>query len=108
MSTTPQNGSGDVQRVDLDPAQEWVLHHVMLDRLDEAREQYETTPWWAVAVVEKIERGDLSISTFEAWRLRRDLERYLDEAPERDADEAESILAALESSFESPPRSLRS
>lgn len=109
MSTTAPNGGGDVQRVDLSPTEQWVLHHLMVDRLDEAREEYSTPPWWAVEVVEKLERGELSFSTFEAWRLCRTLERYLEDGdrPERDADDAASLLAAFESRFESPPASLR-
>lgn len=107
MSATPTTGGTNSKRLELSPAEQWVLHHLMLDRLESAREQYDSTPWWAVDVVEKLERGELSFSTFEAWRLRRDLRRYLEEAPDRDAEEAESLLATLESSFESPPASVQ-
>jgi hypothetical protein len=107
MSTTTTTGGTDRKRVELTPAEQWVLHHLMLEQLDRAREEYDSTPWWAVDVVEKLERGELSFSTFEAWRLRRDLERYLEEGPDRDAEEVESILTVLERSFESPPASLR-
>jgi len=107
MSTSVPSGGPDVQRVELSQAQQWVLHHLMLERLDEARERYQDTPWWAVTVANKLERGNFSFSTFEVWRLRQDLRRYIDEAPQRDAEEAESILAALETAFESPPASVQ-
>lgn len=107
MSARITTGGTDVKRLELSPAEQWVLHHLMLDRVDRAREQYDSPPWWAVDVVEKLERGELSFSTFEAWRLRQDLRRYIEEAPDRDADEAESILATLETAFESPPASVQ-
>lgn len=106
MSTTTITGGADVKHVDLDPAQQWVLHHLMADRVDQAWERHDSPPWWAVDVVEKLERGDLSFSTFEAWRLRRDLLEYIEEAPDRDTEDAESILSALETAFETPPASL--
>lgn len=106
MSTTAHNGQAD-KGMDLDPAQQWVLHHLMVDRVNKARKVSERPPWWAVRIIGKLERGDLSFSTFEAWRIRHDLRAYLNDAPERDAEAAESILATLEGAFESPPPSLQ-
>ncbi|WP_135821394.1 DUF7853 family protein [Halostella litorea] len=90
--------------LDLTRSEQWVLHHAMLRELEAAADDGETEPWWAIAVLEQVEsQGTLSLTCFEAWRVKRSLRTYADDAPARDVDAAEDVAGRLSAAYESPP-----
>jgi len=106
----------------LSRSEAWVLHHVLADRIESARESDERPPWWAVEVIGKLEaRGEsgptasdqhsstAALTCFEAWRVRRVLLEYTEESetPDRDAAAARGIVEHLDTTFEEPPATLR-
>jgi hypothetical protein len=120
MSTTatPRTPDG----LDLSRAEQWVLHHVMVEHVDRAYDANDAPPWWAVSIAGKLETGGDAgpspesgvqfgdrVTTFEAWRIRRALLEYADRAdvPEGDADLAWSIVERLDADFEAAPRAIR-
>jgi len=96
--------------VDLDREQQWVIHHVMVSRVERARGADRTPPWWVTDTVEQVEaRERPGFTAFQAWRLRRDLAEY---AGDVDTSAAESrralaVVEALEDRYESPPPELK-
>ena len=118
MSTTARRR--DVTRLDLTRAEQWVVHHVMLNEIERRRENDEAPPWWAIDVIEKLEdrpvpdgtgapSGERSFTCYEAWRLRRALAAYADrsETPDRDVTLAVDVIHQLEETFVEPPAALR-
>lgn len=120
MSTTATPTTPD--GLDLSRAEQWVLHHVMVEHVDRAYETDDEPPWWAVSIAGKLETGGTAgpapgtgvqlgdrVTTFEAWRVRRALVSYADRAdvPESDADLAWCIVERLDAEFEDAPRAIR-
>lgn len=120
MSTSASASTTDA--LNLERAEQWVLHHVMVEHVDQAYDESTSPPWWAVSVVGKLETGgaagptpgtgvtlDDRLTTFEAWRIRHALEEYVDDAdvPEADADLARGIVEALDAKFERAPPAIR-
>jgi hypothetical protein len=77
-----------------------MLHHLLSKRLRQAREAGETAPWWVVGVLEKLEAGDLLLSTVEAWRIRRAITDYLTGSSNVDVGPAKAVGAAIDEAFE--------
>lgn len=108
--------------LELSRAEQWLLHHVMVEHVDRAYETDRTPPWWAVSIAGKLETagnagpspgtgaelGD-RVTTFEAWRIREALVEYADQqtVPEDEADLAWRIVERLDTEFEAAPRAIR-
>jgi hypothetical protein len=107
MSTTHQTTTA--QPVEFSRAEEWVVHHVMLDQLTGA-DADEEQPWWALGIASKLEAGMLAFTPFEAWRLRRDLRAYASDrcTPDEDAQLAEAVVERIDERFDPPPKTIRS
>jgi hypothetical protein len=105
MSTTMPDTCAEP--VDLTRAEQWVLHDVMLRELEAAAEAEQSPPWWAHAVLEQVEEGDLTLTCFEAWRVKRALEAYVEDAPERDLRPTWSLIDQLDAAYEAPPLTVR-
>jgi len=109
MSATPQTNpvAPDAQPVEFSRAEEWVIHSVMLDHLT-GESTDDDQPWWALGIASKLESGVHLLSTFEAWRLRRDLREYATDAetPPEDAELAESVVETIDARFDAPPRAI--
>lgn len=119
MSTTAHAAPTD--GLDLSRAEQWVLHHVMVEHVDRAYEDDESPPWWAVSVAGKLETVGAAgptpgtgvtledrLTTFEAWRVRQVLVEYAErtDVPDADAELAREIVASLDAEFEPAPVSL--
>lgn len=120
MSTSASASTTD--GLDLSRAEQWVLHHVMVEHVDRAYDEAETPPWWAVSVAGKLEtEGDAGptpgtgvalgdkLTTFEAWRIRHALLEYADRAdvPEPEAELARGLVDLFDAEFERAPRVIR-
>ena len=104
MSTTTDTGA---EALELTRSEQWVLHDVMLRELEAAEESDRSPPWWALAVLEQVEGGALTLTCFEAWRVRHAVQSYVDEAPDRDRSVARSILDRIGEAYRSPPAAVR-
>ncbi|WP_256296787.1 DUF7853 family protein [Haloarchaeobius salinus] len=84
----------------------WLVHHVMVERLT-GHDESEPQPWWALNIARKLEAGEPTLTTFEAWRLRRDLLDYAarDGTPSSDVARARAIVDQLEATFGRVPLS---
>ncbi len=87
--------------LDLSREEQWVLHHVILDRMElEARAPADTNPPPVAVyrVFEKLEAGTHRFSRCERQCLRDELDRYAEAAdtPERDRPIAERLLDKLQ------------
>ncbi|MFC4408763.1 DUF7853 family protein [Haloarchaeobius iranensis] len=84
----------------------WLVHHVMVERLT-GHDEDDPQPWWALNIARKLEAGDPTLTTFEAWRLWRDLREYAerDSTPASDVAQAQAIIDRLEASFGRVPLS---
>ncbi|GAA0673238.1 hypothetical protein ACFQDG_10145 [Natronoarchaeum mannanilyticum] len=98
-------------------AEQWVVHHVMLQQVEAHREDGESPPWWAINAIEKLEDRPVEESTagtdrpftcYEAWRLRRALSEYAEqpETPEDDVAAAVGLVRRLDETFVEPPTAL--
>ena len=86
---------------ELSREEQWVLHHVLLDRIElEAKAPGETEPppLEAFRLFEKLEAGELRFSSRERRCLCRELRRYVDAVtvPERDESVVRSLLETFE------------
>jgi len=98
------------ETVDLDREQQWVIHHVMVSRVERARAEDRVPPWWVTDAVEQVEEpGTPAFTAFQAWRLRRDLAEYAadDDTPKAESEQALAVVRTLEDRYESPPPELR-
>jgi hypothetical protein len=104
MSTTTDTCA---EPVDLTRAEQWVLHDVMLRELEAAAEAEQSPPWWANAVLEQVEESDLALTCFEAWRVERALEAYVEDAPDRDRQPTRSLIDQLKAAYEGAPATVQ-
>jgi hypothetical protein len=79
----------------------------MLRELEAAAEAEQSPPWWANAVLEQVEEGNLALTCFEAWRVGRALETYVEDAPDRDRQPTRSLIDQLEAAYEGAPATVR-
>jgi hypothetical protein len=107
MSSSPTTSNTNLQHVDLSREQQWTLHHRMVDLLDDARDDSSPPPWWAMKVVEKLEADSFTLTAFEAWRIRQDLQEYVEEAHDGEREVARDILGQLDAAFDAPPTSVQ-
>jgi len=117
MSTTAKRR--DASRLEMSRAEQWVVHHVMLQQVETYQEDGESPPWWATEVVEKLEdrsvvdeeataTTDQPFTCYEAWRLRRALTDYAEQptTPESDVTTAVTLAQRLDETFVEPPTAL--
>lgn len=102
LATTP---SSEHQKYTLDLSREeqWVLHHVLLDRIElEAQAPADTDPppITVYRVFEKLEAGTHQFSRYERQGLRDELHKYAEamNTPERDQPIVERLLDKLQQS----------
>lgn len=100
--------------LDLSRDEQWILHHVVLDRMEleaQAPADTDAPPVALYRVFEKLEAGTYRFSQREYDCLRDEVREYVEcaETPERDRPVAERLLDELErsdprlSTVESPP-----
>lgn len=82
---------------DLSREEQWVLHHVILDRLEleaQAPADTDAPPLAVYRVFEKLDSGMYQFSECEHERLKDELRKYIEyaETPERDRSVAEHLL----------------
>ncbi|MHC3439444.1 DUF7853 family protein [Natrialbaceae archaeon A-gly3] len=88
------------EQVTFSREQQWVAHHVMLDRIElEAKAPGETEPppMEVFQVFEKLEAGEPRLTSSERRCLCRELRRYVEgvNTPERDESVARTLLESL-------------
>ena len=98
MSSSPPET--ETYEVTLSRDEQWVAHHVVSNRLDDALEADETPPEWTLAVLETLEAdGDTErLTRPQADRLYDELTTYVDgeETPKRDVSDGSTVLDRLE------------
>ncbi|MFD1565750.1 hypothetical protein ACFR99_19690 [Haloarchaeobius amylolyticus] len=98
MSSSPPET--ETYEVTLSRDEQWVTHHALSNRLDEALDADELPPEWTLEVLETLEAdGDTERLTGpQADRLYDTLTTYVDceETPERDISDATTVLDRLE------------
>jgi hypothetical protein len=104
MSLTTDSGA---EALELTRSEQWVLHDVMLRELEAAEESGRSPPWWALGVLKQVEEDALTLTCFEAWHVKRTVQSYVDEAPDRDQSPARSILDRIGAAYRSPPATVR-
>ncbi|RQG91064.1 DUF7853 family protein [Natrarchaeobius chitinivorans] len=98
MSSTPSEA--ETHEVALSREEQWVVHHVLAARVDDALDADETPPAWALAAFDAIE-SDENPETFTHRQVRRianELSGYLDSetTPEQDLVHGSSVLERFE------------
>lgn len=107
----------DRTRIDMSRAEQWVVHHVVLDAIEASYEARESPPWWALSVLEKLEDrpvrecdddGGPTFSCYEAWRVRNALTAYAEapETPTADVTAAVDVARRLDTAFVEPPAAI--
>lgn len=98
MSSSPPET--ETYEVTLSRDEQWVAHHVLSNRLDDALEADETPPEWTLDVLETLEAdGDTErLTGTQADRLYDALATYVDreETPDRDISDGATVLERLE------------
>ncbi|MFP8954677.1 hypothetical protein ACLI4Z_17170 [Natrialbaceae archaeon A-arb3/5] len=103
MSSPPPET--ETHEVTLSRAEQWVAHHVLANRVDDALDADESPPAWAVSLVETIESDETNALTRQQLaELADELTHYLDreETPQQDAVHGSAVLERLEDALESP------
>lgn len=93
----------ETHEITLSREEQWVVHHALADRIDDAIDADETPPEWALEAFDAIESAD-DTETFtgrQATELLDILETYLEEEPpERDVVHGSAVLDRLEETLE--------
>ncbi|ARS91661.1 hypothetical protein [Natrarchaeobaculum aegyptiacum] len=106
MSSPPPET--ETHEVPLSRDEQWVVHHVLVSRVDDAYDADESPPTWALEALETVEAidSDEQSETFTGRQTRELatlLEIYLDgDVPERDAVHGSTVYDRLEATLESP------
>ena len=94
----------ETHEVTLSREEQWVVHHVLATQIDDALDENDTPPEWALEAVDTLESAD-ETETFtgrQASELVDSLASYLDgDAPERDRVHGAAVRDRLESALES-------
>ena len=99
-SPTPEP---ETLEVTLSREEQWVVHHVVTARIDEAIDAEETPPEWALEALETIEAGTETFTGRQATSLVDLLESYLadESVPESDLVHGAAVRDRLEETLES-------
>ena len=102
MSSPPPET--ETYEVTLSRDEQWVVHHVLASDIDEAIDDDEEPPTWALELLEAIEAGDGTevLTGYQARRLYDAMTAYVDreDAPERDVVHGSSVVDRLEEHLE--------
>ncbi|MFC4543837.1 hypothetical protein ACFO5R_18075 [Halosolutus amylolyticus] len=100
MSSTPQET--ETHEVTLSREEQWVVHHVLSTRVDDALDDDESPPDWTLELVETIESGAETLTGYQARRLHDALGEYVDqdETPQQDVVHGSAVLTRLEEFLE--------
>lgn len=102
MSPPPQET--ETHEVTLSREERWVVHHLLADRIDEAADDSESPPEWALEAIETVEAdGPDAFTDRQIRRLREELDAYLEdsETPQRDVEHGATVLERVESALAS-------
>ncbi|WP_049926632.1 DUF7853 family protein [Halopiger goleimassiliensis] len=93
----------ETHEVTLSREEQWVVHHALTTRIDEAIDADEEPPEWALEALDAIEAGRETFTGRQATALVDLLERYLDEkpVPESDSVHGSAVRDRLEDTLES-------
>ena len=98
MSSSPPET--ETYEVTLSRDEQWVVHHVLSNRLDEAIDADEAPPEWVLEVFDTLETdGDTDrLTGYQADHIYTELSAYVDreETPDRDVDDGSAVLEQLE------------
>lgn len=98
MSSSPPET--ETYEVTLSRDEQWVVHHVLSNRLDEALEADERPAEWVLEVVETLETDDDTerLTGSQADHVYDELAAYVDreETPDRDVEHGSAVLERLE------------
>ncbi|WP_254762885.1 hypothetical protein [Natrinema marinum] len=102
MSSSPPET--ETYEVTLSRDEQWVVHHVLSNRLDEALDAQDTPPEWVLEVLEAIETEENTerLTGHQADHVYDALAAYVDreETPDRDIDPGSAVLDRLENALE--------
>ncbi|OIB57465.1 hypothetical protein [Natrialba sp. SSL1] len=103
MSTPPSET--EHHDVTLSREEEWVVHHSLVDRVDDALDEESTPPSWTLSLVETVESNDETeqFTTAQIRRLTTLLTEYVDreETPSRDVEHGRAAIDRLDGVLES-------
>ncbi|WP_265110248.1 hypothetical protein [Halosolutus halophilus] len=93
-STPPETETYDVT---LSREEQWVVHHVLSERVDEAIDDDESPPTWTLELVETIESDSETLTGYQARRLHDTLAEYVDRdaTPRQDLVHGSTVLTRL-------------
>ncbi|QLG50916.1 hypothetical protein [Natrinema halophilum] len=98
MSSSPPKA--ETYEVTLSRDEQWVVHHVLSNRVDDALDADEAPPEWVLEVLEAIETGGDTdrITGSQTDHLYDAMTAYVDreETPDRDVNDGSAVLARLE------------
>ena len=99
MSTPPQET--DSIDVHLSREEQWVVHHVLTRRADDAMDENETPPAWLLELAHTIESGPDPFDRSQATKLVDALSEYIDATttPDRDLEHARSAKHRIASNL---------
>ncbi|WP_246998839.1 hypothetical protein [Halosolutus gelatinilyticus] len=100
MSSTPPET--ETHEVTLSREEQWVVHHVLSERVDAALDEDEAPPTWTLDLFETIEAGEKTLTGAQARHLYDELTAYVnrDETPSEDVVHGSSVLSRLEELLE--------
>lgn len=97
MSSSPPET--ETYEVTLSRDEQWVVHHVLSNRLTEALEADERPSEWVLEVIETLETGDGTerLTGSQTEHIYDELEAYVDreETPDRDVEHGSVVLERL-------------
>ncbi|WP_408959640.1 hypothetical protein [Natrinema sp. 74] len=97
---SPSPPETETYEVTLSRDEQWVVHHVLSNRLDEAFNAEETPPEWVIEVLEAVETDGATerLTGHQAGRVYDALAAYVDreETPDRDVGHGSAVLDRLE------------
>ncbi|ADD06280.1 uncharacterized protein Nmag_2724 [Natrialba magadii ATCC 43099] len=103
MSTPPSET--EYHDVTLSREEEWVVHHSLVHRVDDALDEDSSPPSWTLSLVETVESNDDTeqFTTAQIRRLTTLLTEYVDreETPARDVEHGRAAIDRLDGVLES-------
>ena len=105
---TSPSSETETYEITLSIDEQWVVHAVLADAIDDAIDDGETPPTWATDLLESIEAGNGSetLTGYQARQLAEELTATLDgDVPDADHVHGSNLLERLEQRLESDERS---
>ncbi|WP_121742159.1 DUF7853 family protein [Natronorubrum halophilum] len=103
MSSKPSEA--ETYEVTLSRDEQWVVHHLLATDIDEAIDNGEAAPAWALELFETIEAADETavFTDYQAQQLSDAMTAYVtcEDAPEQDIVNGSSVVDRLEARLES-------